>query len=143
MPACSQMVLDRWLLIFGCFFLFVCTFFVCFFIILYVCVCLSFLSSFFLCFCDGGICMPACSQIVLDRWLVIFIWMFLFLVFVSECFSFCFFSCVYVFAFLPWVFVLVESECLVADNFGQTVFLDFFLSNNIFVYETTRINKTY
>ena len=87
--------------------------------------------------------MPACSQIVLDRWLVIFIWMFLFLVFVSECFSFCFFSCVYVFAFLPWVFVLVESECLVADNFGQTVFLDFFLSNNIFVYETTRINKTY
>ena len=107
MPACSQMVLDRWVLIFGCFFLFVCTFFVCFFIILYVCVCLSFLSSFFLCFCDGGICMPACSQIVLDRWLVIFIWMFLFLVFVSECFSFCFFSCVYVFAFLPWVFVLV------------------------------------
>ena len=30
-----------------------------------------------------------------------------------------------------------------ADNVGQTVFLDFFLSNNIFVYETTRINKTY
>ena len=116
MPACSQMVLDRWVLIFGCFFLFVCTFFVCFFIILYVCVCLSFLSSFFLCFCDGGICMPACSQIVLDRWLVIFIWMFLFLVFVSECFSFCFSSCVYVLAFLACVFVLVESEGLLAGG---------------------------
>ena len=31
MPACSQMVLDRWLLIFGCFFLFVCLYVVCVF----------------------------------------------------------------------------------------------------------------
>ena len=60
--------------------------------------------------------MPACSQIVLDRWLVIFIWMFLFLVFVSECFSFCFSSCVYVLAFLACVFVLVESEGLLAGG---------------------------
>ena len=124
MPACSQMVLDRWLLIFGCFFLFVCTFFVCFFFLLYVSVCLYFLSSFLLCFCDGGICMPACTQMVLDRWLLIFGWSFLFLVFVSECFSFCFSSCVYVLAFIACVLCWWNLRaCLLADDFGQTVFL--------------------
>ena len=39
MPACLQMVLDRWLLIFGCFFLFVCTFF-CVFLHYSICMCL-------------------------------------------------------------------------------------------------------
>ena len=100
--------------------------FLCVFLILYVCVCLSFLSSFFLCFCDGGICMPACSQMVLDRWLLIFIWLFLFLVFVCECFSFCVFFCVHALAcvgllvFFCWWNL---SARLLADDFGQTVFL--------------------
>ena len=59
---------------------------------------------------------PACKQMVLDGKLLIFGWSFLFLVFVSECFSFCFSSCVYVLAFLACVFVLVESEGLLAGG---------------------------
>ena len=70
--------------------------------------------------------MPACSQMVLDRWLLIFIWLFLFLVFVCECFSFCVFFCVHALAcvgllvFFCWWNL---SARLLADDFGQTVFL--------------------
>ena len=78
---------------------------------MYVFACLSCLR-----FSCVFVMVPACKQMVLDGKLLIFGWSFLFLVFVSECFSFCFSSCVYVLAFLACVFVLVESEGLLAGG---------------------------
>ena len=86
MPACSQMVLDRWLLIFGWLFLFVCTFFCVFsFFYMYVFPCLSCLR-----FSCVFVMVPACTQmdgpgqVALDIWLVVsfsrvYFWMFFFL----------------------------------------------------------------
>ena len=78
---------------------------------MYVFACLSCLR-----FSCVFVMVPACKQMVLDGKLLIFGWSFLFLVFVSECFSFCFSSCVYVLAFLACVFVSVESEGLLAGG---------------------------
>ena len=64
--------------------------------------------------CYGGICMPACSQMVLDRWLLIFCWfslfvcMFFFVFFLS---SIC--KCLL-------VFVMVESPCKLARRWSWT-----------------------
>ena len=117
MPACSQMVLDRWLLIFGWLFLFVCTFFCVFsFFYMYVFPCLSCLR-----FSCVFVMVPACTQmdgpgqVALDIWLVVsfsrvYFWMFFFL-FLFLC------LCV---GFYCLCFVLVESEGLLAGRWFWT-----------------------
>ena len=111
MPACSQMVLDRWLLLFGCFFLFVCTFFVCFFYS--ICMCLLVVLVFvFLVFLwwwnlHASVLANGPGQVALDIYLVVSfscvcLWMFFFLcLFLCSCVGLCWLAC---------VFLLVESE---------------------------------
>ena len=116
MQACSQMVLDRWLLIFGWFFLFVCTFFCVFsFFYMYVFACLSCLRFS----CVFVMVESACQRVRRWSWTGgswYLVCLFLFLVFVCECFSFCVFSCVHALACVGLLVLLVESESLFAGR---------------------------
>ena len=111
MQACSQMVLDRWLLIFGWLFLFVCTFFCVFsFFYMYVFPCLSCLRFS----CVFVMVESACQRA--RRWS----WTGGSWYLVGRFFFSCLFLNVFLFVSLPvfmcwlfllcFVFVLVESE---------------------------------
>ena len=125
MPACSQMVLDRWLLIFGLFLVVWLYVFVCFFLYS-ICMCLLVFFVFvFLVFLwwwklHASVLADGPGQVALDIWFVCF-------------FFLCLFVNVFLFVsflvFMRWLVLACLCcwwnlrACLLADDFGQTVFL--------------------
>ena len=128
MPACSQMVLDRWLLIFGLFLVVWLYVFVCFFLYS-ICMCLLVFFVFvFLVFLwwwnlHASVLADGPGQVALDIWFVC-LWMFFFVcLFLCSCAGLCWLACVVGGIWEPvcWQMILVRL-CFLAPV-GGSLFL--------------------